>query len=87
MHLSYPLCNCNSQVAAAQSYIPRYGTGNGGDSTHGDRRVSSSASSGEKVSFLRKWESHQRSEPSYLESLGGKLWGQEGSSAETERTR
>lgn len=56
MHLSSPLCNCNSQVAALQSYIPSYVPGNGGDSTHGDRRVSSSASSGGQVSFLRKWE-------------------------------
>lgn len=49
--------------------------------------MSSSVSSREKVSFLRKWESQQGFEPSHLESLGGKLWGQEGSSVETERTQ
>jgi len=79
MHLSYPLCNYSSQVADLQSFIPRYRTRKGGDSSHGDTRVSISASSGGRVGFLRKWESHQGFEPSYLESLGGELWGQEGS--------
>lgn len=46
----------------------------------------SASSRGKKGGFLRKWESHWGLEPSHLESLGGKLWGQEGSSAETERT-
>lgn len=86
-YLSSPLCNCNSQVADVQSCIPRYCTGNGGYSIHRDRRTSSSASSREEVSFLGKWESHQGLEPSHLESLGGKLWGQEGSSVQTESTQ
>lgn len=41
----------------------------------------------EKMQVFLKWESHQGFEPSHLESLGGKLWGQEGSSVETERTQ